>query len=238
LCAAGHQDWWATLTLGTVERARVQCDQATLRHARTQIAHLEALLVAEAAADNRVIFLIQLPGIALLTAMTLLAAIGDISRFPDAAHLIGYAGMGSRVHESGLQQRRGGLTKAGRRDLRTAMVEAAHTAARVHPHWQAVRQRLEPRLGYNKTIVAIARKLLVAVWHVLTVRCADRFAEPVLTARKVLAYAEQLGAANRPDGQSRATYVRTQLDRLGLGANLTYIQRGQRRLELPPSQLA
>ena len=63
-------------------------------------------------------------------------------------------------------------------------------------------QRLEPRLGYNKTMVVIARKLLVAVWHVLSAQCADRFAEPDLTARKLLDYAERLGREHRPDGQS------------------------------------
>ena len=43
--------------------------------------------------------------------------------------------------------------------MRAAMVEAAQTAANTHPHWQAELARLEPRLGRNKAIVAIARKL-------------------------------------------------------------------------------
>jgi len=237
ICAACHQAWWQTLTLTPVEQVRIQCDLSTLTYAQTQSAQLEALLAELAATDERVIFLVQLPGVGLLTAMTILAAIGDIARFPDAAHLVGYAGMGSRVHESGQLHRHGGLIKAGRRDLRSAMVEAAHTAARTHPHWQALLARLEPRLGYNKAIVVIARKLLVAVWHVLTEHCADRFADPALVARKFLTYAEQLGQARRPAGQTRATFVRAQLDRLGLGAELRAIQRGQRVLELPPSQL-
>ena len=75
---------------------------------------------------------------------------------------------------------------AGRRDIRGAMVETAHTAVRSHPHWQAELERLEPRLGKNKAIVAIARKLLVTVWHVLTEGCADRFADPEQVARKLL----------------------------------------------------
>jgi transposase len=80
------------------------------------------------------------------------------------------------------------MTKAGRRDIRAAMIEAAHTASRTHPHWKAELARLEPRLGHNKAIVAIARKLLVAVWHVLTKGCADRCADPDLIARKLLRY--------------------------------------------------
>ena len=113
-------------------------------------------------------------------------------------------------------------------------------------NWKAELARLEPRLGHNKAIVAIARKLLVAVWHaprvlvagVLAKGCADRFAEPELIARKFLSYAETLGKANRPDGQTAAQYVRYHLDRLGLGADLTAIRRGSNKTtSLPPSRL-
>jgi transposase len=76
-------------------------------------------------------------------------------------------GLGTRVHDSGMTTRTGKITKAGRRDLRVALVEAAHVVANSHPHWKAELARLEPRLGRNRAIVAIARKLLVTVWHVL-----------------------------------------------------------------------
>ena len=88
-------------------------------------------------------------------------------------------------------------------------------------HWQAELARLEPRLGKNKAIVAIARKLLLAVWHVLTEGCADRFADAEFVARKLLKHAYRLGRAHRPQGLSPAQYVRQQLDRLGLGQDLS-----------------
>ena len=56
-------------------------------------------------------FLIQQTGIGVLTAMTLLAAIGDIERFPRAQQLVGYAGLGARVHVSADQHHGGGITK-------------------------------------------------------------------------------------------------------------------------------
>ena len=232
-----QRDWWLGLPVSSLERVRIQCDLDTLTFARSQLALLEDALVVLATQDERVILLIQLPGIGLITAVTLSAAIGDISRFPTEKHLVGYSGLGTRVHDSGLKCRTGRITKAGRRDIRAAMVEAAHVACRTHPHWQAELARLEPRLGKNKTIVAVARKLLVAVWHVLTEECADRFADPALVARKFLAHAERLGKANRPAGQTRAAYVREQLDRLGIGPDLTAIQRGERTIALPPSRL-
>jgi transposase len=232
-----QREWWLGLPVSSLERVRIQCDLDTLEFARSQLALLEEALVVLATQDERVILLIQLPGIGLIIAITLLAAIGDISRFPTDKHLVGYSGMGTRIHDSGLTRRTGRITKAGRRDIRAAMVEAAHTACRTHPHWQAELARLEPRLGKNKAIVAIARKLLVAVWHVLTEGCADHCADPALVARKLLAHAERLGKANRPAGQTRAAYVREQLDRLGIGADLTAIQRGKRTIFLPPSGL-
>ena len=57
------------------------------------------------------------------------------------------------------------------------MVEAAWVAVRSHPYWKAMFERLADRLGRPKAIVAIARKLLVVVWHVLAEQVADR--EPI-----------------------------------------------------------
>lgn len=234
--AKEHQEWWADLPLSTAESSLVQSDLATLRFAQQQAQQLTAELTRLAAADERVPLLVQLPGIAIVAAMTILAAVGDVQRFPSAKHLVGYTGLGSRVHDSGQSQRRGRITKAGRRDLRAIMVEAAQTAANTHPHWQAELKRLEPRLGRNKAIVAIARKLLIAVWHVLTQQTPDRFSQPERIARRYLQHAYRLGQANRPPGQSPAAYVRQQLDRLGIGQELAQLPWGAHRtVPLPPT---
>jgi transposase len=235
--APAQHDWWLGLPVSATEHTRIETDLNTLNFARQQLTLLEAALAKLAGSDARVPLLIQLPGFSLIVAMTVLAAIGPIERFTSASKLVGYAGLGARVHESGLTHHRGRITKAGRRDLRAAVVEAAQTAANTHPHWQAVLARLEPRLGRNKAIVAIARKLLVAVWHVLTKQATDRFAEPERVARKFVQFSARLGKANRPDGQTTARYVRAQLERLGLGNDLTSIALGKQvTLNLPPAQ--
>lgn len=238
LFAPEQQAWWLALPVSGAERARIAADWATLAFAQEQVDALEATLVTESARDERVPLLLQLPGFGVVTALTLLGAIGDITRFPSAAQLVGYAGLGAGAHISGQTHHTGRITKDGRRDMRNVLGEAAQTAANTHPHWQAELARLEPRLGRNKAIVAIARKLLVAVWHILTDQVADRFADAERVARKFLAYAYDLGAAQRPDGQRAAEYVRTQLDRLQLGADLDAIPRGQQAVPLPPSRLA
>ena len=99
-------------------------------------------------------FLVQLPGIGVHNAMVLLAAIGDIRRF-DAAHkLVGYAGLGARVHSSGEEHYGGRITKQGRRDIRATMVEAAWVAVGGHPYWKELFERLAVRVGKPKAIIA------------------------------------------------------------------------------------
>ena len=199
-----RRDWWLNLPVSVLERQRIACDLDTLAFAAQQVAALNQTLTDLAGDEERLVRLLQLPGISQVTALTILGAVGDITRFPHAKHLVGYAGLGARIHDSGLTSRSGKITKAGRRDLRAALVESAQTAANTHPHWQAELARLEPRLGRNKAIVAIARKLLVAVWHVLTEGVADRHAAPERVARKLLQHAYRLGRTRRPDRQSLA----------------------------------
>ncbi len=236
--APKRRAWWAALPLSDQELLCVHSNLDTLDFAQGQIEQLEALLTSLAAQDERVPLLVQLPGVGIIVAMTILAAIGEIGRFPNAKSLVGYAGLGAKVHDSGQKSRYGRISKAGRRDLRAVMVEAAQVAANTHPHWQEELRRLEPRLGRNKAIVAIARKLLVAVWHLLSKGCADRYSRPERLARKLLQHTYRLGKAHRPAGQSTGEYVRNLLDRLGVGEDLSEIPWGSKRaIALPPSGL-
>ena len=133
------------------------------------------------------------------------AAIGEIGRYAEAKQQVGYAGLGASVHDSGQKHATGKLTKQGRRELRTAMVEAAHHAARHHAHWRDQHQRLAARIGSQKAIVAVACKLLVAVWHVLSRRCVDRLTDQI--AATFFAHAYRIGIANLPEGLSARQYA-------------------------------
>ncbi|HEX9839610.1 MAG TPA: IS110 family transposase [Anaerolineales bacterium] len=230
--------WWQALSLGKLEKLNLQSDLDTLHFAETQRMHLTSMMEEIASQEEQVTRLMHLPGFGVITAVTVWAAIGDIRRFVDPQHLVGYAGLGARVHDSGMSSRTGRITKAGRRDLRVVLIEAAQVAANTHPHWKAELARLEPRLGRNKAIVAIARKLLITVWYILSQQATDRFAEPEVVACKSLKFAYQLGKHNRPAGQSAAQFVRQHLDALHLGTDLTTIAWGSKRpIPLPPSPL-
>jgi len=233
-----QKDWWLELPLGKLEQVNLQSDLETLRFAERQRARLTSMMEEFTSQEQQVTRLMHLPGFGVVTAVTVWAAIGDIHRFAEPKNLVGYAGLGTRVHDSGMSTRTGRITKAGRRDLRVALVEAAQVTANTHPHWKAELARLEPRLGRNKTIVAIARKLLICVWYTLSHQVPDRFAKPEAIAQKFLKFAYRVGKNNRPAGQSAAQFVREHLDTLQLGSDLTCIAWGSKKpIPLPPSAM-
>jgi len=147
-----------------------------------------------------------------------------ITRFPKAKKLVGYAGLGASVHLSGKTHRGGRITKQGRRDLRWIMIQAAWIAVEKHPFWKARFETLAYRIGRLKAIVAIVRKLLVVVWHVLTERVADRNADPEMVAFKLMLWSWKLDK-NKRSGLTTRQFVRYHLLRLSLGHDLTHIKR-------------
>lgn len=228
LFAAKQRVWWVSLELSVTERLRVDQDLSTLDHLAKQIATVEAELHRLSTTDlwaEQVPYLVQLPGIGLISAMILLSAIGDVTRFGAAQQLVGYAGLGAGVHSSGKTHRTGRITKEGRRELRWVLVEAAHTASRTHPYWQGEFQRLARRIGEKKAIVALARKLLVVLWHVLHDQTTDQRSEAERVAFKLMVWSWKLTDAQR-GGLTSRQFIRAHLIRLGLGQDLTHITRG------------
>lgn len=117
--------------------------------------------------DGRARWLLSIPGIGVYSAMLLLAEIGDVRRFRDKHALCSYAGLVPRVRESAGKARRAGITRQGSPWLRWILVEAAQVATRSSPAAQAYYQRLRRKKPAAVARVALARKLLVAVWALL-----------------------------------------------------------------------
>jgi transposase len=231
-----NRPWWDLLHLSLAEKACMHTDLATLAFAQAQKKILEGELGTWAAQDARMPLLVQLPGVGLLTGITLLAAIGDIRRFPDEDHLVGYAGLGASVHDSGQTRTTGHITKHGRRDIRRVIVQAANKAIQDHPFWKKEFARLEPRLGRSRAIVRIARMLLMAVWKILTHEVADKHADTKSVACSLFAHAYRVKVHNL-GGLSAKDWTRRELDRLGIGRELQEIPWGSKMVKLPPSSL-
>jgi hypothetical protein len=132
---------------------------------------------------------------------------------------------GAGVHDSRKSHRDKGITKQGRRDLRFVLVEAARTAVQTHPYWKREFARLAKRIGDHKAVVAIARKLLIVVWHVLLAKSADRRADAEQVAFKLMVWSWKLNDEQR-GGLTSRQFIRAHLIRLGLGEELTHITRG------------
>ncbi|MGD2159401.1 MAG: IS110 family transposase [Anaerolineales bacterium] len=225
-----HRQWWLDQELSATEVLRVRHGLAILDLLEEQIAEVDAELARLSTVEpwsKMVPYLIQLPGFGLIVTMTVLAAIGDITRFPEPKKLVGYAGLGASVHDSGKTHRQGRITKRGRKELRWILVEAARRAVRSDAYWETEYNRLVRRKHPNEAIIAIARKLLVVVWHVLTKQAADLHADEDKVAFKMLMWAWKLNKAQRR-GLTMAQFVRYHLMGLQLGNDLTELRRGGR----------
>jgi transposase len=120
-----------------------------------------------AQADPRVPWLRSIPGIGDYSALVLLAEIGPIERFASKRQLYSYAGLTPRLRQSAERKRTGHISRAGSPRLRWILVEAATVAARYSPAAQRYYQPLAERKHRNVARVALARKLLGAVWALL-----------------------------------------------------------------------
>ena len=221
-----NQGWWKSLLLSPLEKLRLQQDLALLEFLEPEVMAVDAELARLSSSDSWkevVPYLMQLPGFGLIVTMTILSAIGDIQRFPTSKQLVGYSGLNASLHQSGEANYSGHITKQGRRELRFALVEAAWAAVTSSSYWREQYQKLSHRMSANQAIVAIARRLLVAVWHVLTERATDRRADPDMVASKLMIWSWKLNDVQR-GGLTSRQFVRYGLMRLKIGQEITRIR--------------
>ena len=135
--------------------------------------------------------------------------------------MVGYAGIGAGVHDSGKTHKEKKITKKGRRELRWAMVEAAWRAVRMSPFWKAEYEKhLERMRKPNQAIVVIARKLLIAIWHVLSKEETDIHASEEDLAYKMLLLSWSLSEDVR-QGLTYKQFAKYALMQLGVETDIT-----------------
>jgi transposase len=192
--------WLAKQTLPEDERETVAACLRNIDFLDGELALVDKSLAEHALASADMQRLMTLPGVSFVTAAALMAAIGDITRFPTARHLVAYLGLNPRVRQSGSEPaRHGRISKQGPGEARHLLVEAAWHAARTTGPLRAFADRIKAKRGANIATVAVARKLVVIAWHMLGRGEDYAFTRPSLVREK-MRRAELLAGAPRRQG--------------------------------------
>jgi len=204
-----YRIWLETLKL-TEPLQQIVLDDARLTVAQMEqrVERLTAEL-ARAAEHGPLAVVIQalqcLRGVRLVTAATLAAELGDVTRFRSARELMGYAGVVPSEHSSGGSQRRGRITKTGNAHVRFVLVEAAWH----YRHGPRLTKTLRARQqGQPATVVAIASKAqhrLNSRYRRLLARNKTKQQAVVAVGRELLGFIWAIAWAVAPDQQLRPT---------------------------------
>ncbi len=155
--------------------------QQVVQQLTTAIAEVDARLATYAAADPVVGRLQTVPGVGPVVALTFRAFVDDVGRFARAGQVSAAIGLVPREDSSAERRHRGHITKAGPRELRSLLVQAAWACWRSHGSatLRAWVERLADRRGKRIAVVALARRLsrlLFALWRTGTTFDSRRLA--------------------------------------------------------------
>ena len=190
--------WLAEQPLPLDERIAVEQRLRELDRLGEDLAVIDRALGEAVLADAQLKRLLTITGVNATVAIGLLAAIGDIGRFPSARKLVSYFGLNPRVRQSGLQPaQHGHISKIGRSHARAMLVEAAWAAAKAPGPLRSFFLRIRARRGMQIAAVATARKLATIVWYVLTDQEDYTWTRPSLVAMKERALQLQAGLPAR-----------------------------------------
>jgi transposase len=118
--------------------------------------------------ERKVEIVFSVPGVGRMSAVAFVAEIGDVRHFASGDCLASWAGLVPSVYQSEGKILTGHITKAGCKWLRRAMVLVARRAVRVRDSClRAFFLRVKARKGKNTAYVAVARKMLTIIWHLL-----------------------------------------------------------------------
>lgn len=135
------------------------------------IRELERELAERESGDARVARLKTMPKVGPIAALTFVAAVDDVQRFPSSRKLVGYSGLAPTVRSSGERTEYGSITREGRRELRGVWVQIAHLVAidkkRETQPLRTWFQKVARKRGRKTAIVALARRLLVIAYRLL-----------------------------------------------------------------------
>lgn len=202
--------WLGKQPLPQDEQEAIERHLRELDRLGEDLSSLDSALAQAAIGDPAVKRLPTVAGINLTVAVGLTAAIGDVSRFASPQKLISYVGLNPRVRQSGLGfAQHGRISKQGRAHARSMLVEAAWAAANAPGPLRAFFLRIRARRGHQIAAVAVARKLTVLCWHLLTKETDYLWARPALVANKLRSMELQAGMPAKKGNKRGPAYATT-----------------------------
>jgi transposase len=173
------RDWLAAQPLPEAAREQITVSLAMTDALDVQIAPLTAQLREHARRQTGCKALIAASyGIGELCAVTILAELGDCTRFSSSREAVRYGGMDITVYQSDRHRAPGHLSRQGPPALRWALYEAAQRARFPNSPDRAWYLEAAERLGGNRACLALARKLLKRCYHTLRELGDDALAPP------------------------------------------------------------
>jgi transposase len=167
LLTADGRAWLASVALPAVAREQITVALCMIDALDVQLAPIDKELRAYARRQAGCKALMRHYGIGALTAVTILAELGDARRFSSSRAAVRYGGLDITVHQSDRRRAPGHLSRQGPPALRWALYEAAQAASRTGSPDRDDYLQAAQRLGHNRACLAIARKLLKRSYHTL-----------------------------------------------------------------------
>ena len=178
--------WLAELDLPGHERHTVESCLRQVDLIDEELAAIDRAIAERALGEERIRRLMTIPGVDVVVAAALVAAIGPIDRFDDPRKLTSYLGLDPTVSQSGSEPpKHGRISEQGSSMTRRLLVEAAWTASHTPGPLHAFHARIRARRGAQIATVATARKLAVLAWHMLQTEQDYAYARPSLTRIKL-----------------------------------------------------
>ncbi len=178
-------EWLSKLELPADDRILLEVNLEQLSSLNHSIHRLNETIATSAIENPEVKLLMGFTGIDYYSAMLLINEIGPVARFASPKKLVSYAGLAPSTHQSGNHTTHGPITKKGNSHIRWILVEAALHASRHDPRLGQFYLRIMKRRGHNRALVAVARKMLVTIYHVLNHRREYRGLRPELYTNKI-----------------------------------------------------
>jgi transposase len=117
--------------------------------------------------DPSIRIITTMTGMGYYNATSFIGEVGDIRRFDNGDKLASFFGLTPKVHQSGQKTKFGSITKRGSKRLRWLMIQAANIASQKDKTLKKTYLRLAPRIGHQKAVVAVARKMVTLLYVML-----------------------------------------------------------------------